>query len=198
MRSGSSPRRRGGLSGMEGCCEDTALLVDLLARVGSVGVEDFYGPSGSASHLQEVWAGANTMRASQGWTKEEIHEQFLNALLCAKAVMRWTENSESRFSEDGDYRCSDDIVWRSGAPWNPLTSDSDAFMLVRAMLAKGYQFRLYAPFSFPDLPTAAEWWAVITAPAPSSEPFLGSDPALPKAIARACLKAVGVDSGGAL
>ncbi len=143
----------------------------------------------------------------KGFVEYDIHI----AMISAKHVMEWTHRPSPL--DSGDYWCIGGAVSgkvyrrfgarctppknggvRSATRWSPLTSDADAFILVRALLAKGHQFRLYGPFSSPDSQLdAPNWVAVIYDHAAGSPSSLGSDRELSKAVTIACLRAVGVE-----
>ncbi len=86
--------------------------------------------------------------------------------------------------------------------WNPLRFETDAFMIVKAIIARGLQFRLYGPFSGLVITgtvhleplTAPLWCAVIYQNQPDTPSFIASDLECARAITIACLKAVGVNT----
>lgn len=75
--------------------------------------------------------------------------------------------------------------------WNPLRFETDAFMIVNALLVRGFSFRLYGPANILPEIKDPHWCCVIYREGASGV-YCHLECA--RAITMACLKAVGVET----
>lgn len=75
--------------------------------------------------------------------------------------------------------------------WNPLRFETDAFMIVKTLVARGFGFRLYGPANISEEIKDPSWCCALSG---NGTQGVHCDLECARAITIACLKAVGVNT----